>query len=160
MTRLLLSLLLATSSAAAAAQPAENPLVGAWTLEKYVDTPEGGEPVFVFGEQPSGLFVFTADGHVSISLMRNPPEAAPGLDPDPDGCVPDWFCAYYGTYDYDPAESAWTTHVAGANIPNYIGTDQRRRFRIEGDRLIISETFQLQGRTVQAERVLRRLGVP
>jgi hypothetical protein len=34
-------------------------------------------------------------------------------------------------------------HVAGGNTPNYLGTDQRRRFRIEGDRMIISETYQV-----------------
>ena len=44
---MLLSVLLATSGAGQAeALPADNPLVGAWTLEKYVDTPEGGAPVF------------------------------------------------------------------------------------------------------------------
>ena len=155
---MLLSLLIASAVGAAEPLPPDNPLVGAWTLEKYVDVPEGGEPVYAFGQQPSGLFVFTADGHVSISLMRNPPVSDPGADPDSDACVPDWFCAYYGTYDYDPAEPAWVTHVQGANIPNYIGTDQRRRFRIENDRLIISETISLDGRTVQAERILRRLG--
>lgn len=153
-------LLIATMTAGQAetAPPPENPLVGSWSLEKFVDTPEGGEPVFAFGHQPSGLFVFTPDGHVSISLMRNPPVSQSRADPDPDACVPDWYCSYFGTYEHEPASGSWVTHVTGGNISNYLGTDQRRRFRIEGDRMIISETYQLQGRAVQAERVLRRLG--
>ena len=154
---MLLPLLLASAGAATEPLPADNPLVGAWTLEKYVDTPEGGAPVFVFGERPSGLFVFTPDGHVSVNLMRNPPVSRRGVDPDPDTCVPDWYCSYFGTYEHDPAEGTWTTHVTGGNISNYLGTDQRRRFRIEGDRMIISGTYRVGGRIVQAERVLRRL---
>ena len=64
-------------------------LVGTWHLVRYVDTPEGGTPVQPFGNSPAGLFVFTADGNVSISIMRNPPEiTAATTDPDPDACIP------------------------------------------------------------------------
>jgi Lipocalin-like domain len=41
-----------------------NPLVGTWRFAKFVDTPEGGKPVYAFGKDPIGFFVFTADGHV------------------------------------------------------------------------------------------------
>lgn len=155
---MMLSLLMAAAIAGQTEPPPSNPLVGTWSLEKFVDTPEGGAPVFAFGEQPHGLFVFTEDGNVSINLMRNPPVSSPGTDPDPDACIPDWYCSYFGTYELDPTGDSWVTRVTGANIPNYLGTEQRRRFRIEGDRMIISETYQVEGRTVQAERVLRRLG--
>lgn len=134
-----------------------NPLVGTWKLERYVDTPEGGTPIHTFGDPPIGLFVFTSDGHVSIHLMRNPPAPeAPSNDPDPDACTPAWYCSYFGTYTYDPKGPSWTTHVTGGNILSYSGTDQKRSFRIEGDLLTISETYTSDGKTVRAERVLRR----
>lgn len=134
-----------------------NPLVGAWRLEQYVDKPEGGAPVYAFGNPPAGLFVFTADGHVSISLMRNPPNPAETVaDPDPDACVPGWYCSYFGTYTYDTSGPRWVAHVTGGNIPSYIGTDQARSFAIDGDTLTILETYEAGGATYHAKRVLRR----
>ncbi len=135
-----------------------NPLVGSWTLERYVDTPEGGAPIYAFGEHPSGLFVFTADGHVSINLMRNPPAIGQTVDdPDPDACIPGWYCSYYGTYDYDSSGPSWTTHVVGGNIPNYLQTDQTRHFRFSGDTIVISERYEALGKLVIGERILRRV---
>jgi Lipocalin-like domain len=150
--------LFAAPLAAHSAESEKNPLVGTWQLEQYVDTPESGTPVYAFGNPPVGLFVFTADGHVSISLMRNPPAVGTdSSDPDQDACIPAWYCSYFGTYRYDPAGPSWTTHVAGANIPNYLGTDQRRTFMIKGDLLTISETYAADGKTFNAKRVLRRV---
>lgn len=132
-------------------------LVGAWRLISYVDTPEGGEPIYAFGKQPIGQFVFTADGHVSISLMRNPPDPqAATIDIDPDACLPAWYCSYFGTYNLSADGSEWITHVLGGNIPSFIGTDQPRAFRIDGDRLFLSESYQADGKTVHAERMLER----
>jgi Lipocalin-like domain len=63
-----------------------NPLVGTWHLVRYIDTPEGSVPIQAYGTEPIGLFIFTSDGHVSISIMRNPPDiTAATADPDPEG---------------------------------------------------------------------------
>ena len=146
----------AAAHADLAARP--NPLVGTWQLERYVDVPNRGEAVYAFGNPPVGLFVFTPDGYVSISLMRNPPAVgAQSSDPDPDACIPAWYCSYFGTYSYDSSGPSWTTHVIGGNIPNYLGTDQRRSFRIEGDLLTISESYTADGKKFQARRVLRKV---
>lgn len=142
---------------AAAENHAADTLVGTWRLVSYVDTPEGAEPIYAFGKEPIGLFIFTADGHVSISIMRNPPApAVPTADPDPDACVPGWYCAYFGTYTVDPKAGTWATHVLGGNIPSFLGTDQTRSFSISGDKLVISESYLEDQRRVRAERVLIR----
>lgn len=134
-----------------------SPLVGTWRLVSYVDTPEGGDPIYAFGKQPVGEFMFTADGRVSINIMRNPPDPrAATTDIDPDACVPTWYCSYFGTYSVAADGSHWTTHVLGGNVPSYLGTDQSRSFRIEGNRMIIAETYQVDGKAVRAERVLER----
>ncbi len=156
---------LATACATGRPGPGREPqaltLVGSWRLVRYADTPQGGATVFAFGNPPSGLFVFTPDRYVSISLMRNPPAPdSANTDPDPDACVPAWYCSYYGTYDVDLGRGQWVTHVAGGNIPHYLGTDQRRSFVIRGDTLIISESYMSAGRTVRAERVLIRAPRP
>ncbi len=148
---------LALAACAQSEPPSPPPLVGAWRLVEYVDTPEGGAPVRAFGEQPGGMFVFSADGHASISIMRNPPQPDAAItDPDPDACVPEWYCSYFGTYTIDAANSAWTVRVEGGNIPSFIGTDQTRSFTIEGDRLTLSGEYDEGGRNVRFERVLVR----
>lgn len=143
--------------AAAMADPA-SPLVGSWRLERYVDLPEGGEPVYALGRAPVGQMIFTADGHASISLMRNPPEAVPGDDPATDSCVPAWYCAYFGTYTLDPSGRRWTVQVQGGNMPAYRGTTQSRDFEISGDRLTIRAAYEQDGRRFTAERVFVRAG--
>ena len=134
-----------------------NPLVGTWRLVRYVDTPKGGEPIYVFGESPIGQFIFTEDGYMSVHVMHNPPNPNDAVvDPDPDACIPSWYCGYFGTYTVDTKEHYWVTHVLGGNIVAYIGTDQKRIFTIEGDQLVISETYLSGDVPVTAERVLVR----
>jgi len=143
----------------AAAAEANSPLVGTWRLVSYTDTPQSGEPIHAFGIHPIGQFIFTADGHVSISIMRNPPDTdAPSIDRNPDACFPAWYCAYFGTYKVDYGLNTWVTHVLGGNIPSYIGTDQPRKFILRKNQLIINDTYQESGKTVRAERVLVREG--
>jgi hypothetical protein len=145
---------------APAAALVAGPLVGTWRLVTYTDTPAGEAPVLEFGAEPIGLFIFTADGHVSISIMRNPPNSsAPTTDDDPDACMPEWFCAYFGTYDVDYQAGTWTTHVRGGNIPAWLGTDQKRHFSIHGGRLTVAGSYERGGKTVQFERVLARESV-
>jgi Lipocalin-like domain len=146
---------------AAAEVGKKNPLVGMWLLVKYVDTPENGEPIFAFGREPVGHFIFTPDGHVAFSIMRNPPNIeSPTTDPDPDACIPGWYCAYFGTYTVDAESGVWVTHVLSANIPGFLNTDQPRHFTIVGDSLVVSETY-LNGRTrIRAERIFVREAKP
>lgn len=138
--------------------PQQNALVGAWRLVSYTDTPEGGAPVMEFGERPGGMFVFSADGHAAFNIMRNPPAPeATSTSVDPDACTPAWYCSYFGTYTVDWSAHTWTLHVEGGNIASFIGTDQTRPFRIEGDRLIIEASYDDEaGRHITAERVLER----
>lgn len=133
------------------------PLVGTWKLVRYVDTPAKGDPVKPFGDDPIGYFIFTADGHASINILRHPNDTRrPMLDIDPDGCVPDWYCSYFGTYSIDSRGEAWAIKVVGGNIPSFLGTEQRRRFRIAGDHLLIEESYIEAGIRVRAERQLVR----
>jgi hypothetical protein len=135
-------------------------LVGTWHLVRYVDTPDGGAPVYAYGTDPIGLFIFTADGHISVSIMRNPPDMNNAtVDPDPEACIPAWYCAYFGTYSVNYERGTWVTHVLGSNIPTYLGTDQPRTFKIIGDTLTILEAYMVGTQHVRAERVLRR-GAP
>lgn len=133
-------------------------LVGVWRLLRYMDTPAGAKPVYAFGEHPIGQFIFTAEGHFSINIMRNPPDpTAATIDIDPDACLPAWYCSYFGSYHLSDTGTQWIATVEGGNIPAYLGTRQTRSFELSGDRMLISESYQEGGRTVHAERVLERM---
>ena len=46
--------------------------------------------------------------------------------------------AYYGTYSVDEDQGVVTHHVEGSLLPNWVGGDQHRGFKIVGDRLTLS----------------------
>jgi hypothetical protein len=138
----------------------KNPLIGTWLLVRYVDTPENRQPIFAFGRKPVGHFIFTPGGHIAFSIMRSPPDAeTPTSDPDPDACIPGWYCAYFGTYTVDIKHGVWVAHVLSANIPGFLNTDQPRHFTIDGKRLVVSETYFNGGTRITAEREFVREAV-
>lgn len=144
-----------------AAEIDKNPLVGTWLLVKYVDTPDKGEPIFAFGKEPIGHFIFTSGGHVAFSIMRSPPDPeTPTSDPDPDACIPGWYCAYFGTYTVDVKKSVLVTHVLSANIPGLLNTEQPRHFKIDGNTLVVSETYLSGNTRISTERIFVRELVP
>jgi len=55
--------------------------------------------------------------------------------------VPGWYCAYFDTYTFDIKNGIWVTHVLSTNIPGFLNTDQPRHFKIDGNRLVVSETY-------------------
>ena len=164
--KVLVALLVLAPMAKAAGPPPPykeqpQPLVGVWKLVRYADTPKGGEPIYAFGESPIGQFVFTNDGHMSVHIMHNPPNPQTAVvDPDPDACMPSWYCGYFGTYTVDYAKNQWTTRVLGGNVPTYVGTDQTRTFKLSKDRLVISGSYMVEGRSVTLERILVRYHAP
>lgn len=145
------------------ARPAESMLpgepskgiVGTWRLVTFEDV-EDGKVIRRFGDKPNGLFVYTADGHVIIHIANpaNPNCIAPSKKSGPGKkddlalpeCSPeqmrtllDGTVAYWGSYRIDAAAGD-VIHVVEADLSNgYIGTDQRRPFRLDGDRLVIGD---------------------
>lgn len=145
------------------ARPAESMLpgepskgiVGTWRLVTFEDV-ENGKVIRRFGDKPNGLFVYTPDGHVIIHIANpaNPNCIAPskksGLGKKDDLALPecsseqmrallDGTVAYWGSYRIDAAAGD-VIHIVKADLSNgYIGTDQRRPFRLDGDRLVIGD---------------------
>jgi hypothetical protein len=136
-------------------------LVGTWRLVEFWDRDSVSTPkYFLYGEQPTGFFVYDLTGHVFIQIMRGPARPALGR-----GKGDEWyrsaslddlretvggFRAYFGTYVVDPASGAVFHQVEGDSRAVYLDTRQRRRFRIAGDSLII-------GNEITARRVLIRV---
>ena len=155
----------ATAPPANAVTSAE--LVGTWRLVSFEDV-EDGKIIRRFGERPVGLFVYTADGHVSIQISNpaNPACIAPGKKSGPGkkddlalpACNPkqmrallDGTVTYWGTYTVDLAAGVVTHNVLSDVSNGYAGTVQPRPFRLNGDSLVIGD-----GKTWT--RVLKRVG--
>jgi len=47
------------------------------------------------------------------------------------------YFGYFGAYSVDETADVVSFHVEGAAYPNYIGTDQKRFFSLEGNRLTL-----------------------
>lgn len=140
---------------ASAADSQASGLVGTWRLVSFEDV-ENGKTIYEFGDKPLGLFIYTADGHVAIQIAdpANPKCVVPDKRSGPGGtvgpavptCSPDQalallnrYVAYWGTYTVDMAAGVVIHHVVSDISNGYTGTDQRRPFRLEGDRLVIGD---------------------
>lgn len=123
-------------------------LVGTWRLVEFADLNKDGKWRHRFGEHPQGYFVYDATGHVHIQIMKVPalapfPEAnvAEGKLPSAEHALAAYaaYVAYFGSYTVDEENQVVTHHVEGSLAPEFTGTDQRRPFKLEGDRLEIGD---------------------
>ena len=134
-------------------------LVGTWRLVEFADLDKAGKWQYWYGEHPRGYFVYDATGHVHVQIMKVPPLAPfpesnfdVGKMPSPEHALAAYtaYLAYFGTYTVDIQKHVVTIHVEGSLAPDYTDTDQPRPYKLEGDKLEISD-----GKTYR--RVLERV---
>lgn len=121
------------------AQSRSSALIGTWKVRRFCDQDSAGAVTDPMGPNPTGYFIYTPTGQLSIHAMRTPPtgpvagdsvrlKTLAGLRP--------YYFSYFGTYTIT-SDSTVIHHVEGGTFPEYIGTDQRRAYRISGDTLHI-----------------------
>ena len=88
-------------------------IVGVWHLDAFHDVDEAGRPVGEgpLGPAPSGMLIYTPDGHVSVSMMPTGHSGAPG--PSYMGYAGEWWEQVRASLDLDP-ESTPIGEYAGA----------------------------------------------
>jgi hypothetical protein len=118
-------------------------LLGGWLLESFVSRDDDtGEVRHPFGEHPSGLILYTTDGHMSAQLT-----------PGPDG----EFISYGGSFDVDEAAATVRHLVLVSTMPELLERPQIRHARIDGDRLTLSASLTTaEGRVTHSTLVWRR----
>ena len=136
---LCLSLFLALS---AAAQTPSNQnshsdrerLVGAWRLVK-IEAP-GPDGKTSPGSQPTGMLIYTTDGHMSVQLMY------PGTALSNE-YVEQGYEASFGSYDLDDSRHLVTHHVQGSVTRNrLVGRELPRRFEFTPDGHLLIRSAQ------------------
>ena len=117
-------------------------LTGSWDLVAYELRTPDGKTSRPLGDDPVGRISYDAGGRMSAHLMRRGVakfRAAKREESAPDEIVAAWkgYVGYFGHYTIDETATAVIHLVEGAWYPNYVGTQQVRVYRFDGDRLTL-----------------------
>jgi Lipocalin-like domain len=131
----------------------KNKVVGTWKLVSVVSKTEQGQVnKTVYGEHPKGFITYGADGRMMVVITEdgrkplsvNDRVAAPMEERAQAFST---MTAYAGTYTFSGDKVVH--HVEIASIPNWVGSDQSRTVKLQGDRLIITTPPLSRGGTMQ-----------
>lgn len=102
-------------------------LIGAWHLAHIEAPGPDGKPVDI--PQPTGMLIYTRDGHMSVQLMY--PRSA---DAQSNEYVQNGYEASFGSYDVDETTHTVTHHVEGSVTRDLlIGKDLPRIYQFTKD---------------------------
>jgi len=117
-------------------------LIGTWRLLSCESRTPSGEVRYPYGERPAGYLTYTPDGFMfgTLSVSDRQPFAG---ETARDGTPEEWaragreYLAYCGRYTVHD-DGRVVHHVELGLFPNWIGGEQVRFVRLEGDRLTIT----------------------
>jgi len=140
----LLVVLVACGASTAHAQDAAA-LVGVWKLVSYdVEFKDGSPSMKLFGENPPGYIIFTANGRM-MAVLEAADRKSPTTVEDRANLISS-MGAYSGTYRLEG--NKWITTVDVAWFPSY-RTEQAREYKLEGERLTVSTPWGIDPRVPQ-----------
>ena len=115
-------------------------VVGTWKLVSYeVEVQATGQKGPVMGEKPTGYAVFTQEGRAFFILTGELREPATN-DEERAGLL-NTLVAYTGTYRVEGDK--WITRVEVAWNPEWVGSEQTRFFKLDGDRLKVLSPWRV-----------------
>ncbi len=127
---------------------AQNPLVGAWRLLSWENRAADGRVTYPMGRHVAGYILYTAEGYMNVAIMAA--ERPPHATTDPQGGTVEerarsakTYLSYAGTYEIGDGEIVH--HVQVSLFPNWVGGEQRRFYKLDGDRLTLSTAPMLLG---------------
>ena len=110
-------------------------LIGVWKLQTYdVEFQDTGEHKAPFGTIPNGYGIFTPEGR-TLAILTAADRKVPQSDADRIAAFRS-MVAYSGIYRLE--DGRWITKVDIAWNEAWIGTEQVRFYRLEGDTLTVS----------------------
>lgn len=124
----------------AAAQGLKQQIVGTWTVQSVMNE-IGGKRVENFGPHPLGYWVFTPDGHFTVTIVRpGLPKFASnnrmkGTAQENQTIMRGSFFGF-GAYTVNEADHSLTGHILGSSFPNRTGANPKAIIEISGDQLI------------------------
>ncbi|MBX9848117.1 MAG: lipocalin-like domain-containing protein [Rhodocyclaceae bacterium] len=117
-------------------------MVGTWKLVSYViEAQESGKILKVMGEQPTGYVAFLPTGRVFFMLTAEGREPDPAHTAENHAHLLDTMVAYTGRYRTEGDK--WITKVEVAWNPEWVGTEQSRFFKLDGNSLQVLTPWRL-----------------
>jgi hypothetical protein len=86
----------------------------------------------------TGMLVFTRDGHMSVQVMYQNPQA--GTAAGPVQYAQGGYEASFGRYKINESAHTFTFHVEGALVRSLIGKDLTRVYEFSGKQLIVKSS--------------------
>jgi hypothetical protein len=132
-----LALALVTTSAA---QAADSPLAGTWTLTAADRITPSGAREHDYGAAPKGRLIVDATGRYSLQIFKSERTGFASGDKKR-GTAEEYADAalgsstHYGTVAIDAAARQLVFRIEGASFKNWEGTTQRRAYDLKGDML-------------------------
>jgi hypothetical protein len=115
-------------------------LIGTWKLESYeVEVQAPGQKGPVMGDHPTGYVAFLPEGRVFFVLTGEARKPAK-TDQERAGLL-NTLVAYTGTYRVEGDK--WITKVEVAWNPEWVGTEQARSFKLDGERLQVLTPWRI-----------------
>lgn len=117
-------------------------IIGTWKLVSWTFKNEKGETIHYLGENATGILMYDAHGYMNAQLMKgNRPafasESINGATPNEALGAFNSYLAYFGKY-YEKGPGEMVHTVEGSLFPNWVGHQEVRYGKIEGDRLVLS----------------------
>jgi len=121
--------------------------IGVWKLISCVRKSKDGVVDYPYGEKPVGRITYDKAGRMSAQLMRpgRRSTVAPGQSFLTGNAsvteireAVDGFIAYFGTFDVDESAKTVIHHVQACLVPSWVGTDLKRTYRFDANRLVLT----------------------
>ena len=142
---LLFGIALCADSAPSQTEPeVRDRIVGTWKLVSAEETMRDGttRPFPAFGPHGKGFLMYQRDGYMCGDLVNpdRPKWADPAhTTPEEKAAAADGTFAYCGKYEIDVKQQRIVHLPEVATDPGYVGSRQVRPYRLEGNRLILSD---------------------
>lgn len=119
----------------------QNPFVGAWRLLSVELRTLDGQVTYPLGRDAIGYIMYTDNGYMSVAFMsanRSKFVAGDirGGSIEEKAAAADSYISYCGRYEIQ--DDKVIHHVEVSFFPNWIGMDQQRFFRLDGNKLYLS----------------------
>ncbi len=116
------------------------PLLGVWKLVSFeVEIQATGQKELPMGKNPTGYAIFAPDNRVFFILTGE--GRKPAKTDQERAELLNSLVAYAGTYRLEGDK--WITRVEAAWIPEWVGTEQVRSYKVEGKRLQVLTPWQV-----------------
>src|SRR6516162_3553927 len=115
-------------------------LVGTWTIVS-VTQEQDGKKIDLFGPNPQGRLIRDADGHVAFMVTRadlpkfTSNNRAAGTAEE-NKAVVQGSIFFFGRSSVNETDKTITTHIEVCSFPNWIGTERKSTYTINGDEFI------------------------